>query len=402
MITPKASQRIENLPTDQISTPRIYPENGQTDLTSEPLPISENVIPEKSTPVQSAENHEKENERMAENIEKETPAGPRIAETNKAAAVADLFRRIIAHAKAKDFAAAESLREELMDIDPMALNEIITSAEIIEQEKKESMAQGHLTVWADLYRAISKEEGNALYYAMKEASYFNDQPLFTQGDRNSNLYFVNQGQLKMLCSHDGRETLVKTLNPGDILGIDTFFSDSFCTTTVSPFSMAKVNYLEKKVLQAWKEKFPALETKLNRYCLKYEKTQDVLKKKGLDRRVQRRFRIEGKASLQILGASGASVGKPFRGIVSDISASGLACIVKLTKKEIGQLLLGRSMELKLSLAVKGTNRAIGQVGTVVAVSAPPFDDYYLHVKFHQMLDGGLVRELATTHSEKAA
>jgi len=118
--------------------------------------------------------------------------------------------------------------------------------------------------------------------------------------------------------------------------------------------------------------------------------------------VQRRFRIEGKASLQILGASGASVGKPFRGIVSDISASGLACIVKLTKKEIGQLLLGRSMELKLSLAVKGTNRAIGQVGTVVAVSAPPFDDYYLHVKFHQMLDGGLVRELATTHSEKAA
>ncbi len=151
----------------------------------------------------------------------------------------------------------------------------------------------------------------------------------------------------------GREILVKTLQPGDIFGIDTFFSDSVCTTTVSPFSMAKVNYLEKKVLQEWKEKFPALETKLNGYCLKFEKTQDVLQKKGLDRRVQRRFRVEGKAGLQILGAAGAPVGKPFRGIVSDISASGLACIVKLAKKEIGQLLLGRSMELKLSLAVNG-------------------------------------------------
>jgi hypothetical protein len=42
--------------------------------------------------------------------------------------------------------------------------------------------------------------------------------------------------------------------------------------------MAKVNYLEKKVLQEWKEKFPALEAKLNRYCLKFEKNQDVLKK----------------------------------------------------------------------------------------------------------------------------
>ncbi len=52
------------------------------------------------------------------------------------------------------------------------------------------------------------------------------------------------------------------------------------------------------------------------------------------------------------------------------------------------------MELKLSLVVKGASRTIGQVGTVVAVSSPPFDDYYLHVKFHQMLDSALVRELA--------
>jgi len=399
MITPKESQRIERLPIDRIREPLNYPENGQTELTSETLPISESLIPETNAPAQYDENHE--NEILAENFKTDQPVGLQINGDNKDAAVADLYRRIVAHAKAKDFAKAESLREKLMDIDPMALNEIISSAEIIEQEKKEGMTQDHLTVWADLYQAISKEEGNALYYAMTEASYLNDQRLFTQGDRNSNLYFVNQGQLKMLCSQDGKEILVKTLQPGDIFGIDTFFSDSVCTTTVSPFSMAKVNYLEKKVLQEWKEKFPALETKLNGYCLKFEKTQDVLKKKGLDRRLQRRFRVEGKAGLQILGATGAPVGKPFRGIVSDISASGLACIVKLTKKEIGQLLLGRSMELKLSLAVNGTTRAIDQVGTVVAVNSPPFDDYYLHVKFHQMLDGSLVREIAAAHSKRA-
>jgi HD-GYP domain-containing protein (c-di-GMP phosphodiesterase class II)/CRP-like cAMP-binding protein len=398
MITPKESQLIETLPTDRMLEPLNYPENGQTVLISKSLPISENPISETNTPVQHAE----KNEIMAENFKTEQPAGSQIDENNKEAAVADLFRMIVTHAKAKDFVKAESLREKLMDIDPMALNEIIASAEIIEQEKKEGMTQDHMTVWADLYHSISKEEGNALYYAMREASYFNDLPIFTQGDRNSNLYFLNQGQLKMLCSHDGREILVTTLQPGDIFGMNTFFSDSVCTTTVSPFSMAKVNYLEKKVLQEWKEKFPALETKLSRYCLKYEKPQDVLKKKGLDRREQRRFRIEGKASLQILGASGAQVGKPFRGIVSDISASGMACIVKLTKKEIGQLLLGRSMEVKLGFSVKGASRSVGQIGTVVAVSSPPFDDYYLHVNFHQMLDGGIVRELAATRSERAA
>ena len=191
-----------------------------------------------------------------------------LAENNKETTVADLYRMIVIHAKAKDFVKAESLREKLMDIDPMALNEIITSAEIIEQEKKEGISHNHLTVWADLYRAISNEEGNALYYAMKEASYYNDQPLFTQGDLNSNLYFIKQGHLKMLCSHNGKEVLVKTLQPGDILGIETFFSDSVCTTSVSPFSMAKVFFLEKKVLQEWRDKFPGLEAKLYSYCLK--------------------------------------------------------------------------------------------------------------------------------------
>jgi CRP-like cAMP-binding protein len=320
--------------------------------------------------------------------------GRYLAEKEMNATVADLFRLIVAHARAKEFEKAESLREKLMDTDPMALNEIITSAEIIEQEKKESISQDHLTVWADLYQALSKEEGNALYYAMKEASFFNDHQLFTQGDRNSNLYFVNQGQLKMLCRQDGKEFLVKKLNPGDIVGIETFFSASICTTTVSPFSTAKVSYLEKSVLQSWKEKFPSLETKLYQYCLNFEKTHDLLKKKGLDRRTQKRFLIEGDASLRILGTNGARIGNPLRGMVSDISASGLSCNVRLVKKEIGHLLLGRSMEVKLCLVVNHDKRFIGRIGTVVAVSSPPFEDYYLHINFHQMLDSVLVKELA--------
>jgi hypothetical protein len=58
------------------------------------------------------------------------------------------------------------------------------------------------------------------------------------------------------------------------------------------------------------------------------------------------------------------------------------------------------MEVKLSLAVNGASQTVGKIGTVVAVSSPPFDDYYLHVKFHQTLDGGLVRELAAAHSKR--
>ncbi|MFH0994321.1 MAG: HD domain-containing phosphohydrolase [Pseudomonadota bacterium] len=375
--------------------------SGQPDLNMELPRPSEIPIEKASDQISDAGSHPKEDKIMDTNLRLEQLVDQHLAENRIDAAVSTLYRLIVAYAKEKNFTKAESLREKLYEIDSMALTEIISSAEIIEQEKQKGMTQDHQETWTDLYRTIGKEEGTCLYYSMKEVSYNSDQPLFIQGEGNSNLYFVKQGQLKMLCRHNGQDVLLKQLNPGDIVGIETFFSESVCTTTVSPFSRVKVGYLEKRVLQEWKEKFPALESKLHSYCLKFEKSCDLLKKKGLDRRAQKRFRIAGNASIQILSSSGVSVGKPFRGLIVDISASGLACMIKLIKKEIAQLLLGRKMELKLIITVKGVSRTIGQIGTVVAVSSPPFDDYYLHFKFHQLLDSTLIREIAASHTESA-
>jgi CRP-like cAMP-binding protein len=333
---------------------------------------------------------------MNDNLATEQSINRYLAENNIDAAVSTLYQLIVVYAKQKNFSRAESLLEKLFDINPMALKEIIGSEEIIEQEKQKSMPINHQEMWSDLYRSIGKDEGARLFFLMKEATYSLEQPLFVQGDDNSNLYFVNQGQLKIICKYNGREVLLKQLNAGDILGMDTFFCNSVCTTTAFPLSRVKVNYLEKRVLRDWKEKNLDLELKLYRYCLKFENTRDLLLKKGLDRRVHKRYRVEGKASIQILSASGDFVGKPFRGVIFDISTSGLACIIKLVKKEIGQLLLGRNMELKLSMTVNGINRMIYQVGTVVAVSSQMFEDYILHLKFHKMLDNILIREIATS------
>jgi putative nucleotidyltransferase with HDIG domain len=401
MINPEDPQSVEESHNSPILIAMNSSGSGQSDLTLESPQLSEIPIEKTTDQILDAGNHPKEDTIMDNNLRLEQLVDQHIAENRIDAAVSTLYRLIVTYAKEKNFVKAELLREKLYEIDSMALNEIVSSAEIIEQEKQKGMTQDHQELWTDLYRTLGKEEGTCLYYSMKEASYSSDQPLFTQGEDNSNLYFVMQGQLKMLCSHNKQEVLLKQLNPGDVLGIDTFFYDSVCTTTVSPFSRVKVNYLEKSVLKEWKEKFPALESKLYRYCLKFEKSHDLLKKKGLDRRAQKRFRIEGNASIQILSSSGASVGKPFRGVIYDISASGTACIIKLVKKEIAQLLLGRRMELKLIIAVKGGSRTISQIGTVVAVSSPPFDDYYLHFKFHQLLDSNLIREIAAIQTPGA-
>ena len=66
---------------------------------------------------------------------------------NKEAAVELLFDLILRHAREKNFEKAEALRERLFEVDPMSLTEIIKSAEIIEEEKNESIDPDHLNVW---------------------------------------------------------------------------------------------------------------------------------------------------------------------------------------------------------------------------------------------------------------
>lgn len=157
MITPKELQFIEGLPAARIFNSMDYQENKQPDLISKPLLSPEYSIPETDNPVQYDDNNEKEDKASEKYIKKDRFLGTQIAEENNESDVSDLFRSIVTHAKAKDFVKAESLREKLIDLDPMALNEIITSAEIIEQEKKEEMSQDHLSLWPVLSGQVDQE-----------------------------------------------------------------------------------------------------------------------------------------------------------------------------------------------------------------------------------------------------
>ena len=87
--------------------------------------------------VLDAGSHQKEDKIMDTNLRLEQLVDQHIAENKIEAAVSTLYRLIVTYAKEKNFTKAELLREKLYEIDSMALNEIISSAEIIEQEKSE-------------------------------------------------------------------------------------------------------------------------------------------------------------------------------------------------------------------------------------------------------------------------
>lgn len=187
---------------------------------------------------------------------------------------------------------------------------------------------------------------------------------------------------------------LKMYRAGEIIGEDTFFQDSLCTTSLRTFTRARYRYLEKDVLRKCAREHPALEQKLRSYCGKLEKTHDLLKRKGWDRRSDHRYRISGKGIVQVLGNSGAPMGSPVRGDLADISARGLCFYLRLSKKETARLLLGRRLALKFAIQVNGTSLHIDQTGLVVAILSHPFDDYTAHVRFDEVLAKELVEKVA--------
>ena len=121
-----------------------------------------------------------------------------IKENKKELAIELLFDLITQHAKARDFSKAEALRERLFEVDSMALNAIVKSAEIIEAEKMAAVDPIHIDTWKHLYEELTKEETLALYYEMQAATFEAEEIIFHQGELNSNLYFSDTGRVNMV------------------------------------------------------------------------------------------------------------------------------------------------------------------------------------------------------------
>ena len=323
---------------------------------------------------------------MTNTNESEKKVEQLIAEGDTDAAVKLLYEMIIQNARAKDFPRAEKLRERLLEVDSMALNEIISSAEIIEEEKTQALDSIHLEIWSKLYDVLSTEEKNALFFAMKEITLDSNKAVFMQGKINSNLYFINSGELKEIYNQKEGVVLLNSLGSGQIAGQDNFFSNSVCTTSLVTATRVKMNYLEKSALEGWKKDFPNLEHQLETFCKRFPGPTELLKQKKMDRRALKRVKISGVGQINILNKAGVPMAKSFKGELTDISVGGLSFEVRISKEETARLLLGRRINIKYSFSQSIPAINIDQNGIIVGVYAYPFEDYSIHVKFDTMLD----------------
>jgi CRP-like cAMP-binding protein len=329
---------------------------------------------------------------LGDAIEPEKKVEQYLQDNNPEAAVQLLVELIINHAREHDFDRAESLRDRLMEVDPMAVNEIVKTGEAIEAEKTDAIDKDHLAIWADLYEKLTPEETNVLFYGLKPTKLPADRMIYQQGDKRSCLFFVDAGRPKMFYRQQDKIFLLKTLEPGDIFGQDTFFSEAFCTTSVITDSPVKLRVLSKEDMDQMKLKAAGLESKLSDYCSSLESVAELLKTKELERRADNRLTLPGKVLVQMLDDSNQPAADPFNAELLDISVSGLAFLMKTTEK-VSAMLLGRKLNMKLTFDELGSDMEIKRVGTVVAVNSEPFHEYVVHAEFGQYLASTIIDDL---------
>ena len=301
-----------------------------------------------------------------------------------------LFDLVVACARKKDFYNAERLRERIYEIDPMALMEIIQSGDIIEEEKSGAISKDHVEIWKNLLSALSSEEFNALYHEMEERTYRPEEIIVAQGAKNDELFFINQGSVRVTYTGGEKELFFKNMGKGEIVG-ENFFNASIWTVTLTAQQQTSISVLKLESLAGLEQRIPGIESRLIDY---YSRSSDIyaeLKKKGMDRRVHERYRVERKIQLQIVDDK-EKILSSFIGVLTDISMGGLSFYVRITKKENIRLLLGRN--IKIIIPVTNLPDTVLR-GMVIGVQV--FDlvlsDYSVHVKFNTELERNQLKSL---------
>lgn len=307
---------------------------------------------------------------------------------NNRKAVKGLLALIRICVENNDLAKAEKLRERITSADPSALSEVILAQEIIDSARAKPVAESHRRVWTELYARLTDEEAQALTNELQKTVFKPGETIFRQGQKNSNLYFIDAGHAKHVYSQDNREIFISKISAGNVANETSFFDAALSTTSLVATDQVTVHFLPAVTLLSWEGYLPALEPKLRDFCSRNVQIPELLQKNSLDRRIQRRIPLPGRILLKVVDADGEVVGKTIRGDIADVSVGGVSFYVRTPTREQALMLLGHNLHLRFNLPPDMVE--IEQIGKVLGVRqhAEAFDTkerYSVHVKFSEKL-----------------
>lgn len=289
-------------------------------------------------------------------------------------------------ARTRNFLQAEHLRDWFVEIDPQDVSHIIQATEIIDREKAAAINKSHLEIWSGLYDVLTTQEFGALYHSLKQKTYLDEEVIVSQGTLQTSLFFINSGKVKFYYEGRGDEALVRTMGSGEMFGAAALVDASSWTVSAASVGTSEISLVKLDKLQEWREEYPGLVPKLEAFCRTFEQIEEFVARSAEDRRRQERHRLNGRVSTLLLDNHAKSVGLSSMVELIDISAEGLSCLARLSRKEHARLLLGRKVQVKLPIGgtAGGTAALTGDILTMKNTPAVA-NDYSVHVRFDKRL-----------------
>jgi len=311
-------------------------------------------------------------------------------------AIALICRLIDKCSGKKQFTTAYRLRDWLIEINPMALTEIIQTAESIEGAKQAAIDTSHLETWKKLTDILSIEEFSSLYHVMTLKKYPSGKTIVKQGTSARTLLFINSGQLQTQVLNRDVLTPLNTSRAGEIVGAETFFEASVWTISAKSLG-CEVFLLSRAKLDSLKKHHSSLEAKLSDYCSSFQSASGQLKKTGSNRRQFKRRNITGRIAFTVLDKSGRQITKETKGDLLDISMGGVAFSIHSSQKKNAITLFGR--QLKVSINTGTTPPTLVRTGRVQAVRDMDRigNEYSLHLEFNERLSNTELQQITSSH-----
>jgi len=306
-----------------------------------------------------------------------------------------MYKKIIDLARQKDFESAEMLRDKLLEVNPDALQDVIRASEIIEEEKTSPNASVQTEIWNDLFKTITTKEYEFLLSALRVEQYEKGEKIVCAGEIDPCLYFLNSGTAQLSCSSGNRDTFLKRLQPGDVVGVAPFFSASVWTVSVTAQQRSRLHVLHRDIYNLADEKYPELEEKLFDFCKRQEMVRDLVRMSGRDRRDFARYGVNITLNNTLLDQYGESEGRRvFKGEMVDISRGGLSFSIRIANKKSAQHLLGRQIISEIKMKNATILRCFGIIVSVRYLHEIA-KEFSVHVKFYSELEQKKVTEVVS-------
>ncbi|MGV7221982.1 MAG: cyclic nucleotide-binding domain-containing protein [Nitrospinales bacterium] len=333
--------------------------------------------------------------------ERERQANRLIQRGDIESAINSIFDLVSEWAKAKDFDKASFWREKIIEIDPMALAKHYDAGEVINDEKASMMDTAHHSLWTTLYNSLRKEERKELYSNLQPREFPSGKIIIRQGKLNKALFFIEEGHLKNIFSMGGKENFLHDFGQGDIVGGDTFFKASVCTSTVVTVSMVKLKFIDRNSMDKLDQNFSDFSKRLDGICswLEARKDKFSLKNKAIERRQNKRHNVSGKVILQTFDIEKNPIRPAYSGWMEDISIGGSSFIIRCADGDVGRAILGRAT----TLSVKFENGPESEFdGQILGARFDFKGTYKINLKFEHIFPEEEIKEIVASSSPSSS